>query len=411
MNIAPHLRPEDRPDFERVLDEALLAEPIHEALHAPGARLNAEQLHTRALAAAGAIAAAAAGEYGYYTALRDQVREAAAAPRGTHGEQSTGQGSLTAAAQRAAEEGAGAVPVMTVLAPILAWTSAIVFLLLGYGLRTAQPDLVFARSLVTAGWVSLAVGAVAMLIGTVGLLLTALRDGSTPPDGQDPELYAELAEARSAWRAALRERGIVPFLYRTLYTMSDDALDVLDAVDTLDTVEALDPQGRPDAEGDAAAEGGTTAESDTAAESDTTAEGGTSGTVPEPADTRTRTRTRPTWSARVDASATAAQPSPARVLNASPPGPATAVPPPSPHRTSAAPATRVPTSPAPPTGATNPPPLPRRATGTPTPPARTRPDRSPWSQPAGRAAHRPSPRAPTGRVAPACPGATPDTGG
>jgi hypothetical protein len=270
MNIAPHLRPEDRPDFERVLDEALLAEPIHEALHAPGARLNAEQLHTRALAAAGAIAAAAAGEYGYYTALRDQVREAATATRGTHGEQSTGQGSLTAAAQRATEEGAGAVPVMTVLAPILAWASAIVFLLLGYGLRTARPDLVFARSLVTAGWVSLAVGAVAMLIGTVGLLLTALRDGSTPPDGQDPELYAELAEAKSAWRAALRERGIVPFLYRTLCTMPDDALDILDAADTLDTVdavEALDPQDRPDAEGDA------------------TAEGGTSGTGPEPADT------------------------------------------------------------------------------------------------------------------------------
>ncbi|MFF4650308.1 hypothetical protein [Streptomyces sp. NPDC001380] len=210
MNTAPHLRPEDRPDFERVLDEALHTDAVRHALRTPGAPLNAEQLRTRALAAAAGVADAAAGEYGLYTALRDRVRESAAAPRGGAGGPADGRGAGADGA------GAGAVPVMGVLAPILAWAAALIFLLLGYGLRAADPDLAFARSLVTAGWVSLAVGAVAMVAGIVGLLLTALRDGSTPPDGQDPELYAELAGAKDAWRTALRDRGVVPYLLSVL---------------------------------------------------------------------------------------------------------------------------------------------------------------------------------------------------
>uniref|UniRef100_UPI0006E43F27 hypothetical protein n=1 Tax=Peterkaempfera griseoplana TaxID=66896 RepID=UPI0006E43F27 len=214
MNTAPHLRPDDRPDFERVLDEALRDETVRQALQAPNARLNAEQLRTRALAATAVVAAAAADEYARYTALRDRVRTAAAGPPGERGE-SPAPG-LGAAAQLAAETGAGAIPVLTVLAPILAWAAAVIFLLLGYGLHTADPHLVFAHSLITAGWVALAVGAVAMVAGIIGLLLTALRDGSAPPDGLDPRLHAELAAAREEWKAALKEHGMLPFLRSAL---------------------------------------------------------------------------------------------------------------------------------------------------------------------------------------------------
>ncbi|AXI78676.1 hypothetical protein [Peterkaempfera bronchialis] len=206
MNTAPHLRPEDRPDFERALDEALRADAVRRALQAPGAGLNAEQLRTRALAAIGVIAAEAAGEYGYYTALHDRVRESAPLQDGRQGSNPGTTGGLSA----------GAVPVMIVLAPILAWAAALILLLLGYGLRATEPHLEFAHSLVTAGWVSLAVGAVALVGGIIGLLLTALRDGSAPPDGQDPEIYAELATAKDTWKAALRDRGILPFLLAAL---------------------------------------------------------------------------------------------------------------------------------------------------------------------------------------------------
>ncbi|WP_377270283.1 hypothetical protein [Peterkaempfera sp. SMS 1(5)a] len=212
MNTAPHLRPDDRPDFERVLDEALRDETVRQALNTPAARLNAEQLRTKALAAAPVIAAAAADDYARYTALRDRIRTAAAGRQSERGEGP----SLSAAAQLAAETRAGAIPALTVLAPILAWAAALIFLVLGYGLHTANPHLMFAHSLVTAGWVALAVGAVAMVAGIIGLLLTALRDGSAPPDGLDPRLYAELAHAREEWKAALKEHGMLPYLHSVL---------------------------------------------------------------------------------------------------------------------------------------------------------------------------------------------------
>lgn len=220
MNTAPHLRPEDRPDFERVLDEALRTDTVYRALQAPGVGINAEQLRTRALAAGAVVAAAAAEEYDHYTAVRDRVRATAATPPGGRGEGPAG--GLGTAAQFAAESGAGAIPALTVLAPILAWAAALIFLLLGYGLRTADPHLEFARSLVTAGWVALAVGAVAMVAGIIGLLLTALRDGSAPPDGQDPRLHAELAAARESWKAALRDNGILPYLHSVLAALPSE---------------------------------------------------------------------------------------------------------------------------------------------------------------------------------------------
>ncbi|GAA2134104.1 membrane protein [Kitasatospora kazusensis] len=211
MTNTPHLPAEDRPDYERALDEALRDRSILDALRASGPHLNAEQLHTKALLAADEIAAAAAAEYEHYAGLRAALRPAdPAGPAGPPGS----AGGLSARLR--SEEGAGFFPVLTALTPILAWAAAAVLLLIGYLLRAGSPALALGKALVTAGWVLVGVGAAALVVGIVGLLLTALRDGSATPYGQDPQLRADLAEARRAWLTALRERAILPYLYANL---------------------------------------------------------------------------------------------------------------------------------------------------------------------------------------------------
>ncbi|MFJ8626396.1 hypothetical protein ACIRD3_26655 [Kitasatospora sp. NPDC093550] len=211
MSNPPPLLAEDRPEYERLLAEALRDRTVLTALRAPGA-LATDQLRIRALRDADAVNAAAATEYAHYTRLRDSLRATPPPPPGT---EPTAPGLLTQL--RSANGGAGLFPVLTVLTPILAWAAAVFLLLIGYLLRAADPDLVLARSLVTAGWVALAAGVAAMAIGIVGLLLTAIRDGTAAaPAGTDPELAAELSDARAAWRTALRDRGLLPYLHAAL---------------------------------------------------------------------------------------------------------------------------------------------------------------------------------------------------
>ncbi|MEV6977588.1 hypothetical protein [Kitasatospora sp. NPDC093806] len=209
MNDAPHLLAEDRPDFERLLDAALRDETVLTALRAPGAP-TPDELRARALAAADTVAAPAATEYRHYLRLRESLRDTPPPPP-PPGEP-TAPGLL--AQLRSANGGAGLLPVLTVLTPILAWAAALVLLLLGYTLRAADPDIALGRSLLTAGWLALAAGVAAMAVGIVGLILTALRDGSTPPvpPGTDPDLAAELADARHDWHQALRTRALPPYL-------------------------------------------------------------------------------------------------------------------------------------------------------------------------------------------------------
>ncbi|KDN84252.1 hypothetical protein [Kitasatospora cheerisanensis] len=190
MSHPPRLLAEDRADFARLLDEALRDPTVRQALAAPGTHLTAEQLHTKALADADAVAAPAAAEYAHYLALRTALAER---PDG------------------APPAGAGLFPVLTVLTPVLAGGAGLVLLLLGWLLRAAAPGLALGRSTVTAGLLALAVAAAALLIGGAGLVLTALRDASGGPDA-DPQQHAELAEARAAWHAALRERALLPWL-------------------------------------------------------------------------------------------------------------------------------------------------------------------------------------------------------
>ncbi|MEV4559531.1 hypothetical protein AB0K51_21410 [Kitasatospora sp. NPDC049285] len=204
MSNAPHLLAQDHPDFSRILDEALRDASVRQALSAPGRHLNAEQLHTKALAEADTVAAPADPEYRHYTALRAALAERAA----------PADGPLSRPLR--SDQGAGLFPVLTVLTPILAGAAAVILLLLGYLLRAAAPGLALGRSVVTAGWAALAIGAAALLIGGAGLVLTALRDGSATPGGTDPHLHADLAEARAAWHTALRERAVLPWLHANL---------------------------------------------------------------------------------------------------------------------------------------------------------------------------------------------------
>lgn len=219
MNSVPqYLSDEDRAEYRRILDEALRSAPHRPELAAVGRRLGPEQLRTMALDATALITAAAATEYQRYVELREERRRprAAAAPSDrTSGPAGPGTdaGGLAATVGEVAEAtGAGAVAVVAVLAPVLAGTAAAIFLLVGYALRVLDPDAAFARTMITTGWVFGAVAAVAVLVAAVGLLLTAVRNKPSALAAPYEALDGELARARDAWREALLERGILPFL-------------------------------------------------------------------------------------------------------------------------------------------------------------------------------------------------------
>ncbi|GAA3500215.1 membrane protein [Streptomyces prasinosporus] len=216
MNSVPqYLSSEDRKEYERILDEALRSAPHHPEPAAAGQRLNTEQLRTMALNASAIITAAAATEYQHYVKVREELRRPPApstpsARESDSAEPGTNAMGLAATVGEAA--GAGAVAVVAVLAPVLAGTAAAIFLLVGYLLRMLDPDAAFARTMLTTGWVFGAVAAVAILVAAVGLLLTALRNKPSALGASYDELDGELARARDAWREALLERGILPFL-------------------------------------------------------------------------------------------------------------------------------------------------------------------------------------------------------
>lgn len=199
MNSAPHLLTEDRPEFERVLDEALRG--AADAPGASGSMLSSEQLRTMALSAAAAISACAAAEYDHYLTVRRRQR--AARNFTTHATAGGGAGD--------AASGAGLFAIVAVLTPILAGTAALIFLLVGYLLAAMTPEPAIASPLRTAGWLFAAIAATGILLGMVGLVVTALRDGSSAihASNGDPD---DVAAAKEAWLAALRDRGVRPFI-------------------------------------------------------------------------------------------------------------------------------------------------------------------------------------------------------
>ncbi|MDX3057025.1 hypothetical protein PV394_18025 [Streptomyces sp. NE06-03E] len=206
MKSAPHLLAEDRPEYERILADALRHAHERPDLDGVGDRLNAEQLRTMALNATPLITAAAATEYDHYVKVRGELRGP--------GEPDAATSVLGSTTDEADPAGAGTLAVIAVLAPVLAGTAALIFLVVGYPLKALSPAPAFAGTMVAAGWFFAAVAAAAILVAAVGLLVTALRNGATalPAVDEEEELPEDVARAREAWRHALLERGILPFL-------------------------------------------------------------------------------------------------------------------------------------------------------------------------------------------------------
>ncbi|MEU0299742.1 hypothetical protein ABZ252_09790 [Streptomyces sp. NPDC006175] len=206
MKSAPHLLAEDRPEYERILADALRHAHERPDLDGVGDRLNTEQLRTMALNATPLITAAAATEYDHYVKVRGELRGP--------GEPDAHGSVLSTGTEESDTTGAGTLAVIAVLAPVLAGTAALIFLAVGYPLKALSPAPAFAGTMVAAGWFFAAVAAAAILVAAVGLLATALRNGATalPAVDEEEELPEDVARAREAWRHALLERGILPFL-------------------------------------------------------------------------------------------------------------------------------------------------------------------------------------------------------
>ncbi|GGR74958.1 membrane protein [Streptomyces humidus] len=224
MNSVPqHLHSEDRQEYERILDEVLRSAPHHPDLIAVGQRLNSEQLRTMALNASALITVAAAAEYQHYVKVREELRHpapptATTAPESGSAEPDVATTGLATTMGEAAQaaEAAGAGAVAAVLTPVLAGTAAVIFLLVGYTLRALAPEQAFARTMVAAGWAFGTVAAAAILVATVALLLTALRNRPSLEAEPYGEQNEEVIQAKDAWREALLERGILPFLREAL---------------------------------------------------------------------------------------------------------------------------------------------------------------------------------------------------
>ncbi|MFD9905746.1 hypothetical protein [Streptomyces sp. NPDC059063] len=218
MTGQPRLRPEDRADFEWVLDLALDVTDIRTTVTRPQARnqaphaLEASRLRAQVLADADLIAAAAAAEYGAYVRARAAVEPSSGTGTGI------GTASATASSRTGAGAGAGALlPLLGVLAPVISAIAATVFLVLGYGIQFATPESQVAATLITAGWVSGLMAAITTCIGLGALLVTALRVRTGPPAAPClPVHNPEAEQARATWHQALLERGLLPYLREQL---------------------------------------------------------------------------------------------------------------------------------------------------------------------------------------------------
>ncbi|MFF2945205.1 hypothetical protein ACFVSQ_35720 [Streptomyces niveus] len=196
------LRDEDRATYTEALDDVIGSTEIQRRLARSGVK--ASQLRVLGLAEGPRVASTAEREYRSYLALRQRARgEAPLMPS------LSGPG-------RQQVYGAGLLPVLAVLTPVLAITAAALFLLLGYGLRLADSAAAVAGNLVHAGWISLGIGALAAAVGVLGLYRTASRHrGGVPKDRRDQGLTAELDAARAAWLHQLHE-GIRSLLLQHL---------------------------------------------------------------------------------------------------------------------------------------------------------------------------------------------------
>lgn len=205
MNSAPHLLSGDRPEFERIVDEVLRGEETRQAIAATRSGLNAEQVRTLVLGSAAQIAGCAAAEYQYYVEVRQRMRQSS-----EQDQPNTGPGTVMS--------GAGWIAYAAVLTPILSGIAAVVFLPIGYALEVLNPDPSIAAPLRTAGWFFAAIAAVGILGGLLATFRTALRNpAAATADASTPGNEAvEVIAAHTAWRKAVVEQGIQPFVRQVL---------------------------------------------------------------------------------------------------------------------------------------------------------------------------------------------------
>lgn len=195
VNESGRLEGADRADFERILHQALHTPDIRAALNHPDTAITGDHLHALALVAADAIAAEASAEH----VLLARLRTASTQPPEPAGGPAGGRGILAA---------------LAVITPALSAIAAAIFLLLGYSLHLAGAQPHFAQTLIGAGWTAATVAALAALASGSALAMTALRHHTEPYTPQpDP---GEFTQAQEAWRRALLERGLLPFLRRHL---------------------------------------------------------------------------------------------------------------------------------------------------------------------------------------------------
>ncbi|MGW3233578.1 hypothetical protein [Kitasatospora sp. NPDC001095] len=197
MDRPLRLPQQDRADFETELGRALAAPQVRAALRESGEDARGvERLRRAARENAEFVLAAAAPEYERYAALRADADAVARVP----------------VEVPARERASGWWGVLGVVVPIIAGTAAVIFLLLGSVLGLVEDLGVLAQALVEAGWVSAGVAAVSLLVGGLGLLGAARSRGAGAGAVEASDGPRELPLAREAWRSALAERGLVPYL-------------------------------------------------------------------------------------------------------------------------------------------------------------------------------------------------------
>lgn len=209
MNSPVELPAGDRSEVERVLEEALRAARL--STGAEPERL--ARLRELALRALPEILTTTEPEYRRFTALRERLREEDGRERGA-------VAAMRGESKAAGRRGTGGLLVAFALIPVLAGTSALVFLLLGYALRLANPEPSVASSMRSVGWAFALLASGGALVAVAALVVAAVRNGATSIRASAPAasvaLAQEVAVARAEWRRALLDQGFNPLLRRAL---------------------------------------------------------------------------------------------------------------------------------------------------------------------------------------------------
>jgi hypothetical protein len=107
--------------------------------------------------------------------------------------------------------------VFAVLVPVFSGAAAAIFLLIGLVLKMFDIGSAVAQTMITTGWLFGVVTVGAIFVCVAGLVVTAARSRGRPArEAADHHEGEELRRAREAWRNAVLERGIMPFLREAL---------------------------------------------------------------------------------------------------------------------------------------------------------------------------------------------------